>query len=98
MVGAHRVRRIRRSEARFRARIRLRLNAKYFGINYAIVIAIYAAAILIGTPIVWIVYAAVFPLWLVLYFFRENPMVAWVRHVDDRIVIIVLIMVSVVVV
>ncbi|PSS05985.1 PRA1 family protein, partial [Actinidia chinensis var. chinensis] len=78
------------------AGIRLRMNAKYFGINYAIVIAISAAAILIGTPIAWIVYAAVFALWLVLYFFREDPMVAWGRHVDDRIVIVGLILVSVI--
>ncbi|KAH7861829.1 hypothetical protein Vadar_031414 [Vaccinium darrowii] len=75
---------------------RLRQNSKYFATNYAILISSCAAASLIGSPLSLIAYAAVFFLWLVLYFYREDPMAAWGRHVDDRVVIVGLVLVSVV--
>lgn len=73
---------------------RLRQNAKYFTTNYAILVSVCAAASLIGSPVALILYAAVFGLWLVLYFYREDPMAAWGRHVDDRVVILGLVLVS----
>ncbi|XP_052206590.1 PRA1 family protein G2 [Diospyros lotus] len=69
------------------AGIRLRRNARYFVINYGIIIAACAAATLLGAPVALMVYAAVFVLWLVLHFFREDPVVVWGHHVDDRLVI-----------
>ncbi|XAR56854.1 hypothetical protein NMG60_11037475 [Bertholletia excelsa] len=77
------------------AGVRLRRNVKYFGINYAIIVSICAAFALVGAPIALIIYALVFALWLVLLFSREDPMVAWGHHVDDRLVIASLVVVSV---
>ncbi|KAL7217653.1 hypothetical protein ACSBR2_010986 [Camellia fascicularis] len=76
------------------AGLRLQKNSKYFSINYAILISICAAFSVLLTPISLIAYAAVFALWLVLVFFREDPMVAWGYHVSDRIVIGGLVLVS----
>ncbi|KVI10275.1 PRA1 family protein G2-like [Cynara cardunculus var. scolymus] len=65
---------------------RLRVNSKYFGVNYGIIITACAAVSLIGDPTTLLVFASVFTLWLVLYFFREDPMVVWGHHVHDHLV------------
>ncbi|KAK3013349.1 hypothetical protein RJ639_008342 [Escallonia herrerae] len=77
------------------AGIRLRCNAKYFGANYAILTSACAAASLIGSPVALIVAAFVGMLWLVLYFFREDPLVVLGRHVSDWAVMVGLVTVSV---
>ncbi|XP_047318228.1 PRA1 family protein G2 [Impatiens glandulifera] len=76
------------------AAARLRQNSSYFSINYGILITICTASSLIGSPIALIVYAMIFTLWMVLYFFREDPMVVWGRHVSDLILIGCLILVT----
>ncbi|KAM7499070.1 hypothetical protein LguiA_023484 [Lonicera macranthoides] len=76
------------------AGIRLRRNAKYFSVNYTIIISIIAAACLIGSPISLVIFALISLLWLVLYFFREDPMVVWGHHVSDWIVMLSLVIVT----
>ncbi|KAA8523485.1 hypothetical protein F0562_009908 [Nyssa sinensis] len=83
-----------RPESLSAAGIRLRRNAKYFSINYAILISTIAAASLLGTPIALIVFASIFALWLILYFFREDPMIVWGHHVSDRLVMVGLVLVT----
>ncbi|CAK9157817.1 unnamed protein product [Ilex paraguariensis] len=76
------------------AGLRLKLNSKYFIVNYAIIIFTCATFSLIGVPIALIVYGLIFLLWLVLYIFREDPMAMWGHHVSDRVVTVGLILVS----
>ncbi|KAL7593524.1 PRA1 family protein G2 [Lactuca sativa] len=73
---------------------RLGVNSKYFGVNYGIIITICAAVSLIGDPTTLLVFASVFTLWLVLYFFREDPMVVWGHHVHDHLVTAALVLVT----
>uniref|UniRef100_A0A7N0U5C8 PRA1 family protein n=1 Tax=Kalanchoe fedtschenkoi TaxID=63787 RepID=A0A7N0U5C8_KALFE len=77
---------------------RVKKNARYFFVNYAIVISICAALSLIGSPLSLIVVAVVCGLWSLLYFFREDPLLVFGRVVGDRLVLTGLIVVSVIVV
>lgn len=76
------------------ASARLRQNSSYFSINYGILITFCIASSLIGSPTAMIVYSAIFILWMVLYFFREDPMVVWGHPVSDLILIGCLILVT----
>ncbi|KAI3510159.1 hypothetical protein L1887_25690 [Cichorium endivia] len=73
---------------------RLGVNSKYFGVNYGIIITACAAVSLIGDPTILVVFASVFTLWLVLYFFREDPMVVWGHHVHDHLVTAALVLIT----
>ncbi|KAL4554636.1 hypothetical protein LXL04_037234 [Taraxacum kok-saghyz] len=73
---------------------RLGVNSKYFGVNYGIIVTICAAVSLIGDPTTLLIFASVFTLWLVLYFFREDPMVVWGHHVHDHLVTAALVLVT----
>ncbi|KAG8386569.1 hypothetical protein BUALT_Bualt03G0162000 [Buddleja alternifolia] len=77
------------------ASLRFRRNATYFSVNYAIIITACAAVSLIGTPIALIVIGFVFFLWLILHFFREDPLLVWGHHISDLGVILGLVLVSV---
>ncbi|KAI5674615.1 hypothetical protein M9H77_14979 [Catharanthus roseus] len=78
------------------AAVRIRRNFKYFAINYAIVTSTCVALSLIVSPISLILVGFVYALWLVLHFFREDPMVVMGYHVNDWAVIAGLILASVV--
>uniref|UniRef100_A0A2C9WJ51 PRA1 family protein n=1 Tax=Manihot esculenta TaxID=3983 RepID=A0A2C9WJ51_MANES len=67
---------------------RLRINLRYFHINYAIVVSICGALALIGSPFALILFSFIFALWLLLYFFREDPLVLWGYQLSDRLVFI----------
>nr|GMC76348.1 PRA1 family protein G2 [Ipomoea batatas] len=71
--------------------IRLRRNSNYFAVNYSILVSCCAAASLLGTPILLAVVVLLFALWLVLYFFREDPIVVFGRHIGDQLVIAALV-------
>uniref|UniRef100_A0A7N0RCB8 PRA1 family protein n=1 Tax=Kalanchoe fedtschenkoi TaxID=63787 RepID=A0A7N0RCB8_KALFE len=77
---------------------RVKKNARYFFVNYAIAISICAALSLIGSPFSLIVVAVVCRLWSLLYFFREDPLLVFGRVVGDRLVLTGLIVVTVIVV
>lgn len=72
------------------ASLRLRKNVRCFSTNYAVVASTCAAVSLIGSPVALIVVGFGFALWLVLFFFREDPMVIMGRHISDRAVIVAL--------
>ncbi|KAH6822837.1 hypothetical protein C2S53_017236 [Perilla frutescens var. hirtella] len=76
------------------ASVRLRCNAAYFSVNYAIIVTACAAASLISTPIALLLIGSVFFLWLILHFFREDPLLIWGRHVSDWAVICGLVVLS----
>lgn len=74
------------------ASLRLRKNLRYFSANYAAVASTCAALSLIGSPAALIVVGFGFALWLVLFFFREDPMVIMGRHISDRAVTVGLVL------
>ncbi|KAJ6753266.1 PRA1 FAMILY PROTEIN G2 [Salix purpurea] len=55
----------------------LRANFHYFRVNYLIIISACGALSLIGSPVSLLIFASVLSLWLLLYFFREDPLVLW---------------------
>ncbi|XP_058114503.1 PRA1 family protein G2 [Magnolia sinica] len=78
------------------AKSRLLKNAAYFRLNYALIILSCALLSLIQAPLSLILVSATIFLWLVLYLFREDPLILWGRHVNDRTVLIGLVLVSLV--
>ncbi|KAK4439628.1 PRA1 family protein G2 [Sesamum alatum] len=74
---------------------RFRRNATYFSINYAIIVTACAAISLIGSPIALIIIGFVFFLWLILHFFREDPLLIWGHQVSDWAVILGLVSITV---
>ncbi|KAK1440157.1 hypothetical protein QVD17_05982 [Tagetes erecta] len=73
---------------------RIRVNSKYFGVNYGIITTACAAVSLIGDPTTLLTFALVFIMWLVLYFFREDPMVVCGHHVHDHFVTVCLVFIT----
>ncbi|KAJ6951015.1 PRA1 family protein G2 [Populus alba x Populus x berolinensis] len=74
---------------------RLRAKFHHFRFNYSIIIYACGALSLIGSPFSLIIFSSVLSLWLLLYFFREDPLVLWGYDVSDRLVLIGLVLVSV---
>ncbi|EEF30610.1 PRA1 family protein G2 [Ricinus communis] len=74
---------------------RLHIHFRYFRINYAIIVSLCGAVSLIGSPVALILFAFIFALWLLIYFFREDPLVLFGYQVSDRMVLIGLVVVSV---
>ncbi|KAK1397847.1 hypothetical protein POM88_007710 [Heracleum sosnowskyi] len=77
---------------------RLRLNSKYFGINYAIIITVCAAVSLLGAPLSLFMIAFVLLMWILLWFCREDQIVIGGSYVSDQAVVVGLGLVSVMVV
>ncbi|KAL8147002.1 PRA1 family protein G2-like [Apium graveolens] len=77
---------------------RLRLNSKYFGINYTIIITVCTSIALLGAPLSLLMIALVCLMWILLWFCREDQIVIAGSFVSDQAVVIGLGLVSVVVV
>ncbi|KAM5582840.1 PRA1 family protein G2 [Rosa sericea] len=77
---------------------RLRFNSRHFRTNYILLIGVCGFLSLIGSPGWLLATAAVVGLWLVIYFFREDPLVVLGRYFSDWAVFVGLVLVSLAVV
>ncbi|KAF9614003.1 hypothetical protein IFM89_014803 [Coptis chinensis] len=79
----------------FDAISRLKKNFAYFLMNYTIIVLVIVFVSLLWHPISLIVFIIMIVIWLFLYFLRDEPLVIFNRTISDRVVMIVLSVVTI---
>ncbi|KAK7271959.1 hypothetical protein RJT34_28262 [Clitoria ternatea] len=74
---------------------RIRTNIAFFQMNYAMVALLVLFLSLLWHPISLIVFVALMAAWLFLYFLRDEPLLIFGRLISDRVVLIVMAMLTV---
>ncbi|GFQ08366.1 pra1 family protein f2, partial [Phtheirospermum japonicum] len=69
---------------------RIRTNASYFHVNYAIIVLFMLFVSLLWRPLSLIVFIVAMAAWLFLYFLRDRPVVVCGYGVEERVILVVL--------